>query len=187
LRRSYKPISVLLDYSEQIPTWCNQSSSAFDLAQRAKRERCKSENCRTAKSNQQYELLGPSPDRPHPAREAAQPVLHHWLGTFFLRLMTYGTIGEMRMGMLMIKCPNTGRAISTGIQIEQAAFDVMPVFFSRTFCPACRTEHRWFAKYAWINEPEATVGQPPSRTDKNLTGLRPTSTPKTDAGIASLR
>ncbi len=60
------------------------------------------------------------------------------------------------MGMLMIKCPNTGRAISTGIQVEQAAFGAMPVFFSRTFCPACRTEHRWFAKRAWINAPEAT-------------------------------
>jgi hypothetical protein len=87
-------------------------------------------------------------------------VLHHWLGILFLRLTTraarraHGTIGEMRMGTLMIKCPNTGRSISTGIQVEQAKFDAMPVFFAHTLCPVCRTEHRWFAKHAWVNEIE---------------------------------
>ena len=28
----------------------------------------------------------------------------------------------------------------------------MPVFFSRTYCPFCRTNHEWFAKQAWVRE-----------------------------------
>jgi hypothetical protein len=26
------------------------------------------------------------------------------------------------------------------------------VFFSRTYCPYCRTDHEWFAKQAWVRE-----------------------------------
>jgi hypothetical protein len=39
------------------------------------------------------------------------------------------------MGTLMIKCPKTGSAISTGIQTERATFNNSPVFFARTMCP----------------------------------------------------
>ena len=49
------------------------------------------------------------------------------------------------MGTVMIHCPKTGKAISTGMHIDRAAFRSMPVFFSRTFCPSCRTSHEWFA------------------------------------------
>ena len=28
----------------------------------------------------------------------------------------------------------------------------MPVFFLRTYCPFCRTNHEWFAKQAWVRE-----------------------------------
>ena len=43
------------------------------------------------------------------------------------------------MGKVMIRCPKTGKAISTGMHIDRAAFGSMPVFFSSTFCPSCRT------------------------------------------------
>lgn len=56
------------------------------------------------------------------------------------------------MGVLMIKCPATGRAISTGIRVQPESFNCTPVFFSQTFCPACRTEHEWFAPQAWVGE-----------------------------------
>jgi hypothetical protein len=36
------------------------------------------------------------------------------------------------MGMLMIRCPKTGRAIFTGRYIESRLFRVTPVFFSST-------------------------------------------------------
>ena len=54
------------------------------------------------------------------------------------------------MGTVMIRCPNTGKAISTGMHIDRTAFGSMPVFFSRTFCPSCRTTHEWFARSAWV-------------------------------------
>ena len=54
------------------------------------------------------------------------------------------------MGMLMIRCPNTGRAISTGRHIESRFFSSTPVFFSSTYCPHCRARHEWFVKDAWV-------------------------------------
>jgi hypothetical protein len=66
------------------------------------------------------------------------------------------------MGMIMFRCPQTGREISTGLSIEPAHFKALPVFFSRSYCPICRTEHEWFAKDAWVREesphPEARNG-----------------------------
>ena len=56
------------------------------------------------------------------------------------------------MGTLMIKCPKTGYAISTGIQTERATFQNAPVFFARTLCPLCQTPHEWFARAAWVHE-----------------------------------
>ncbi len=58
------------------------------------------------------------------------------------------------MGMIVIRCPNTGREISTGLEADRRAFQGMPVFFSRTYCPICRTNHEWFAKDARIRDEE---------------------------------
>ncbi len=56
------------------------------------------------------------------------------------------------MGTIMIRCPKTGQAISTGRYVEPTAFRSSPVFFSRTYCPLCRIMHEWFAKDAWVGE-----------------------------------
>lgn len=56
------------------------------------------------------------------------------------------------MGSVMIKCPNTGAAIPTGIKAEREAFGSTPVFMARCYCPYCRGEHEWFAKDAWVEE-----------------------------------
>ena len=48
------------------------------------------------------------------------------------------------MGMVMIKCPRTGRPVSTGIQAERATFHSTPVFFSHMYCSICQTTHQWF-------------------------------------------
>jgi len=58
--------------------------------------------------------------------------------------------GGRRMGMLMIRCPKTGRAIHTGKKVERTAFRATPVFFSQTYCPLCRATHEWFVKDAWV-------------------------------------
>jgi hypothetical protein len=61
---------------------------------------------------------------------------------------------ETFMGAVMIKCPDTGRDIATGIVADRASFNAMPVFFARVLCPVCRTEHEWFAQEAWVCEAE---------------------------------
>ena len=61
------------------------------------------------------------------------------------------------MGRLMIRCPATGREISVGIEADNSRFRSSPVFFSRSYCTFCRTEHEWFAKDAWVCEPPAMV------------------------------
>jgi len=59
------------------------------------------------------------------------------------------------MGMVMIKCPQSGRAIPTGIEVDRERFRASPVFFSRTRCPVCHADHAWFAPEAWVHEPAA--------------------------------
>ena len=54
------------------------------------------------------------------------------------------------MAMVMVRCPNTKREISTGIQMDRETFLSKPVFFRCTYCPLCRTTHEWFAKEAWV-------------------------------------
>jgi hypothetical protein len=54
------------------------------------------------------------------------------------------------MGTVLIKCPNTGRSISTGIEVDRSVFESMPVFFSRSLCPVCRIHHEWFVMSAWF-------------------------------------
>jgi hypothetical protein len=59
---------------------------------------------------------------------------------------------EAHMGMIMIKCPQTGRAIQTGIKTDRESFRRSPVFFAHTRCPICRSNHDWFAREAWVDE-----------------------------------
>jgi hypothetical protein len=54
------------------------------------------------------------------------------------------------MGVVMIKCPDTGREIPTGMVADRQKFDRTPVFFARVRCPVCGNEHEWFAKEAWV-------------------------------------
>lgn len=63
------------------------------------------------------------------------------------------------MGMVMIKCPQSGRAIPTGIEIDLERFRASPVFFSRTRCPLCHADHTWFAREAWVCEPAVREGR----------------------------
>ena len=61
------------------------------------------------------------------------------------------------MGLVMVRCPATGRAISTGMAMERARFRQMPVFFARCHCAACGVEHEWFAGHAWVEEPTSEL------------------------------
>jgi hypothetical protein len=56
------------------------------------------------------------------------------------------------MGIIMIKCRQTGCAISTGIETDRDSFRRAAVFFARTRCPICKIDHEWFAREAWVDE-----------------------------------
>jgi hypothetical protein len=58
------------------------------------------------------------------------------------------------MGAVMVKCPDTGREIPTGMVADRRSFNATPVFFGRVLCPFCRVEHEWFAREAWVCDPE---------------------------------
>jgi hypothetical protein len=62
--------------------------------------------------------------------------------------------------MVMVRCPRTGRAIPTGIRIDRESFRLRPVFYSRTRCPTCRTDHTWFAQDAWVHEQRLVARHP---------------------------
>ena len=61
------------------------------------------------------------------------------------------------MGMVMVKCPQTGQEIPTGIETDRERFARSAVFFARTRCALCRTDHAWFAREAWVDEPVRRV------------------------------
>jgi hypothetical protein len=54
------------------------------------------------------------------------------------------------MGVVMIRCSETGQAVSTDMQVNRATFHSTPVFFSRTLCPLCCVTHELLAKDAWV-------------------------------------
>jgi hypothetical protein len=60
---------------------------------------------------------------------------------------------ETKVGIVMIKCPQTGRAIPTGMKADREKFRCSTVFFARTYCSICQVNHEWFAKEAWVYEP----------------------------------
>jgi hypothetical protein len=58
------------------------------------------------------------------------------------------------MSSVMIRCPNTGRAVSTAIEVESQVFRKLPKIRARMLCPACGQEHDWNVSSAWLaNEP----------------------------------
>lgn len=61
------------------------------------------------------------------------------------------------MGMIMIKCPQTGHAVSTGLQADADAFRCSAVFFSRTSCSVCEMQHEWFSMQAWVEDRRISV------------------------------
>ena len=66
---------------------------------------------------------------------------------------------EVLMGTVVIRCPATGSTISTGITADRLKFACSPVFLADAYCPACDTLHRWFAREAWVEEPDSEVAR----------------------------
>jgi hypothetical protein len=54
------------------------------------------------------------------------------------------------MSVVVIRCPTTGRTISTGIETDQSTFDKLPDVRTHSRCPLCGFEHFWWKREAWL-------------------------------------
>ncbi len=68
------------------------------------------------------------------------------------------------MRTIMIKCPKTGRWISTGIDVHPDSYASIPDTVAKIRCSACGQNHLWSKKDALICE-FATTG---SQSGKSL-------------------
>ena len=59
------------------------------------------------------------------------------------------------MSAVMIRCPVTGRPISTQIETEPSIFGILPQVEAHTLCPACGQDHAWTRRDAWLQESQA--------------------------------
>lgn len=97
------------------------------------------------------------------------------------------------MGAVMIKCPRTGRAISTGMTADRDTFRSSAVFFARAYCSICQANHEWFAREAWVDEPQqrsrnplAAMHDAVEAVERKSAHWRPSGTPwpGTDGAVA---
>jgi hypothetical protein len=63
------------------------------------------------------------------------------------------------MATIYTSCPNTGRAISTGIETDADSFTAIPEVITRVHCPHCDELHNW-SKYNAFLRDAGPAGQP---------------------------
>jgi hypothetical protein len=67
--------------------------------------------------------------------------------------LTVGIGGVEGMGILLVKCPVTGKDFSTGVQVEAAsAIDTLPDIPLWARCPYCHREHPWTPTNAYFSK-----------------------------------
>jgi hypothetical protein len=64
------------------------------------------------------------------------------------------------MSSVMIRCPETGFAVSTQIEVESSVFRALPKVAARMACPACGREHVWTPSAAWLDDENKVVTPP---------------------------
>jgi endogenous inhibitor of DNA gyrase (YacG/DUF329 family) len=69
---------------------------------------------------------------------------------------------EDRMGVLLIKCPQTGKPVPTGIEVDPKSFANLPDVLSYLKCPECGLDHAWWTREAWL---EDQVEAPPPKDE----------------------
>jgi hypothetical protein len=63
------------------------------------------------------------------------------------------------MSALMIRCPQTGIAIFTGIETDQISLDKTPDVPTHTRCSVCGREHMWRKREIWLADAPPERGQ----------------------------
>ncbi len=63
------------------------------------------------------------------------------------------------MALVMFRCRNTGREISTGIEIDPESFARIPDVLAHVKCPICGLEHVWWTREAWLDPAEKAASR----------------------------
>ena len=63
------------------------------------------------------------------------------------------------MSLVMIKCPATGKAVSTAIETEASSFRRLPNVTAHMRCPASGRGHEWTVTSAWLSGEPRLVAQ----------------------------
>ena len=62
------------------------------------------------------------------------------------------------MGTVMIRCPRTGQAVSTEIEMEASDFERLPYVQVELDCLHCGERHTWTRREAWLAD--SALGAP---------------------------
>src|SRR5436309_2851830 len=68
--------------------------------------------------------------------------------------------GGLRMTALMVRCPSTGREVSTAIDTD--GIDRLPKVGTKMRCPLCGDEHFWTSRDVWFAESARELHEPRS-------------------------
>ena len=52
--------------------------------------------------------------------------------------------------VVVIRCPETGETIGTGIETDEAHFVGLELLTFKYHCPFCHHDHPWDYTYAWL-------------------------------------
>ena len=55
------------------------------------------------------------------------------------------------MPAVMIRCPETGEALYTGIEMDETSFRRLPNVTTRSDCAICGQQHMWTKTQAWLD------------------------------------
>ena len=61
------------------------------------------------------------------------------------------------MSTVVIRCPHTGRDFSTGIEMDQKSFDLLPESLVRSHCPDCGMQHAWWTREAKLMSDDGKI------------------------------
>lgn len=56
------------------------------------------------------------------------------------------------MATIYTSCPNTGRDLSTGVEVELECFADLPDVITRVHCPHCGERHNWSKYNVFLRE-----------------------------------
>lgn len=74
---------------------------------------------------------------------------------------------EVHVASLMIRCPNTGQPISTGIETDKYSLQQIADVPARTRCSICGLDHTWWKREAWLaDQPEQPPLQSPESSNQ---------------------